>query len=279
MPVKPDHYSVAAGIPTLAVTGLSVIRGGVKILDKISWSVREGEHWAILGPNGSGKTSLLGALTGYLTPSSGEIILLGQRYGASNWPELRKRIGIVSSLVRQRMADLEPALVSVIGGKYAMLGYWGGIRRRDREEALAILRQVDCEPLADRPWLVLSQGERQRVLIGRALMARPRLLILDEPCAGLDPVAREHFLRFIDRLSADRSAPALILVTHHVEEIVKGISHALLLKAGRVLAAGKRTLVLRNTLLSEAFGEPVHLIRRSGRMTLQLQFGESSFHK
>ena len=271
MSAIPRKNSLPAPGCTLAVSNLSVVRGGIRILDEISWTVHEGEHWAILGANGSGKTSLLSALTGYLTPTSGEIVLLGQRYGASNWPELRKHIGIVSSSVRQRMADSETALASVVSGKYAMIDYWGPVRRRDREEALAVLRQIDCEHLAVRPWLVLSQGERQRVLIGRALMARPRLLILDEPCAGLDPVAREYFLRFIDRLSRNGDAPALILVTHHVEEIVEGISHALLLKAGRVLAAAKRSLILRNTLLSKVFGEPIRLIRRGGRMTLQIE--------
>ena len=260
--------------PTLTLTDLTLVRNGSRILDGITWQVGHGEHWAILGANGSGKTSLLSAITGYATPTSGEITLLGERYGASNWPELRKSIGIVSSSVRQKMADAEPALQSVISGKYAMIDYWGKVRAEDREEALGILRQTGCEHLAERPWLVLSQGERQRVLIGRALMAHPRLLILDEPCAGLDPVAREHFLRFIDRLSGSKTraghAPALVLVTHHVEEIVKGISHVMVLKAGRVLASGKRRAILKNEVLSEAFGEPIRLTSRNGRAALQV---------
>lgn len=257
--------------PTLAVSELTLVRGGTRILDGISWEVAAGEHWAILGANGSGKTSLLSALTGYATPTSGEINVLGERYGASNWPELRKRIGIVSSSVRQQMADGETALLSVISGKYAMIDYWGKVSSEDRKDALAILRQIGCGHLAERPWLVLSQGERQRVLIGRALMARPRLLILDEPCAGLDPVAREHFLQFIDRLSGSRNAPTLVLVTHHVEEIVDGISHVLILKAGRVLGSGKRPEVLTNSALSAAFGERVRLTRRNGRATLLVE--------
>ena len=269
--------------PILSVSGLTLIREGTRILDGMDWRIAPGEHWAILGANGSGKTSLLSALTGYLAPTDGEIDLLGQRYGASNWPELRKQIGIVSSSVRQQMADSEPALLSVVSGKYAMIDYWGRVKTADREEALDILRQMDVLHLAERPWRVLSQGERQRVLIGRALMARPRLLILDEPCAGLDPVAREHFLQFVDRLTAqpispmrpigptEKVAPTLILVTHHVEEIVPGFSHVLALKAGRVLAAGKRAAVLKSSILSEAFGEPVQLVKRKGRATLQVE--------
>jgi len=261
----------APPLSVLCVSGLAVVRDGSRILDRIDWRVAQGEHWTILGANGSGKTSLLSALTGYLTPTEGDIDVLGQRYGASNWPELRKQIGLVSSSVRQQMADAEPALLSVVSGKYAMIDYWGRVKSADREEALDILRQIDCLHLAERPWRVLSQGERQRVLIGRALMARPRLLILDEPCAGLDPVAREHFLQFVDRLTTchgGKNAPTLIFVTHHVEEIVAGFSHVLVLKAGRVLATGKRTAVLNNSVLSEAFGESVRLVRRNGRAAL-----------
>ena len=268
----------------LSVSGLTVVRNGVRILDGIDWSIgrasgnqgEPGEHWAILGANGSGKTSLLSALTGYLTPTAGEIQLLGERYGAANWPELRKRIGIVSSSIRQQMADHEPALLTVVSGKYAMIDYWGRVSRADREEATGILAQIGCAHLCERPWLVLSQGERQRVLIGRALMAHPRLLILDEPCAGLDPVAREHLLQFIDALSRNPDAPALILVTHHVEEIIPGFSHILLLKAGRVLASGKRRTVLTGKTLSEAFSEPVRLLHRNGRAVLVVGSREAS---
>jgi len=256
----------------LSVTGLTLVREGNRILDGIDWQVAPKEHWVILGANGSGKTSLLSTLTGYVTPTDGEIEVLGQCYGTSNWPELRKQIGIVSSSVRQQMADTEPALLSVLSGKYAMIDYWGRVKSADREEALEILRQTDCLHLAERPWRVLSQGERQRVLIGRALMARPRLLILDEPCAGLDPVARESFLQFIDRLTTPHAGkvapPTLILVTHHVEEIVNGFSHVLAIKAGRVLASGERATVLKSAILSEAFGEPVRLVRRNGRAAL-----------
>lgn len=254
----------------LSVASLGITRDGTKIIDQISWSVGKGEHWVILGANGSGKTSLLSALTGYLTPTTGVVEVLGQRYGASDWRELRRAIGIVSSSVRQMMHDDEPALESVISGKFAMIDFWGSASARDRAGAMRILRQIECAGLAARPWRVLSQGERQRILIGRALMARPRLLILDEPCAGLDPVSREHFLQFIQRLGSRRNSPALILVTHHVEEIMPIFSHVLLLKAGRLLAGGPRESVLAARPLGETFGARVTLRRQAGRYQLAI---------
>ncbi|MBI4662464.1 MAG: ABC transporter ATP-binding protein [Verrucomicrobia bacterium] len=254
----------------IAVSHLTVCRGKTLILDGLSWAVRRGEHWAILGANGSGKTSLLSALTAYLTPTAGSVELLGRRYGHANWPELRKKVGLVSSAIRQRMADDEPGLETVVSGKYAMIDYWGRITSMDRRQALRILNQIECGHLADRPWGYLSQGERQRVLIGRALMAKPSVLILDEPCAGLDPAAREHFLQFLDHLGRRRNSPTLILVTHHVEEIMPAFTHVLILKQGRVLAAGAKKETLHSKLLSQAFQSPVRLRRRSGRFTLRV---------
>jgi iron complex transport system ATP-binding protein len=254
--------------PILEVGGLSIHRQGTRILDGISWRVERGEHWAILGANGSGKTSLLSALAGYLMPTAGEIHVLGHKYGRSDWRELRRQIGLVSSSIRQLMADGEPALETVISGKYAMIDLWGKISRADRARGLRLLGQIECAQLAGRPWLFLSQGERQRVLIGRALMARPRLLILDEPCAGLDPAAREHFLQFLQRLGRSAGAPTLVLVTHHVEEIMPAFSHALILKSGQVLAAGEKTSVLHARNLSRAFNARIALQKREGRYRL-----------
>lgn len=254
----------------LTVEQLSLRRGGTKILRDISWGIERGQHWVILGANGSGKTSLLSALTGYLMPTSGEISLLGQRYGESDWRELRKQVGLVSSSVRQMMADDEPALETVASGKYAVIDLWGRMTRTDRGRARRWLRQVECEYLSDRPWRVLSQGERQRVLIARALMANPALLILDEPCAGLDPAAREHFLQFLQRLGRNKNSPTLVLVTHHVEEIMPVFSHVLVLKGGRVLAAGRKKVTLATKLLSAAFSARVRLTTKTSRYAMSV---------
>ncbi len=256
--------------PILEISNLRIERSGVKILDGLSWRVARGQHWVILGANGSGKTSLLSALTGYLMPTAGEVSLLGETYGKSDWRELRKQIGIVSSSVRQMMADDEPALETVASGKYAMIDFWGQISRAEKSQALKLLRQVECEYLAARPWRVLSQGERQRVLVARALMAKPRVLILDEPCAGLDPAAREHFLRFIQRLGARKNSPTLVLVTHHVEEIMPVFSHLLVLKSGKVLATGEKSAELNAKNLSSAFDSRVRLQRTGNRYALKV---------
>lgn len=258
--------------PVLEVNKLRIERGDTVILDDVCWRVDRGQHWVILGANGSGKTSLLGALTGYLEPTDGMIDALGERFGESDWRKLRKHIGMVSSAIRQRMAESEPAIESVISGKFAMIDYWGEITAADRKRGEQILKQIECEAVAQRPWRVLSQGERQRVLIGRALMADPRLLILDEPCAGLDPAAREHFLQFLERMGRgdSRTAPTLVLVTHHVEEIVPTFTHVLVLKAGAVLAAGCKDEVLTSKTLSEAFGAKTRLSCDAGRYTLSV---------
>ena len=250
----------------LRVTDLCVERGDTVILDKVSWHIRAGEHWVILGANGSGKTSLLSALTGYLTPTAGKIEVLSERYGETDWRDLRKRVGLVSSSIRQMMADDEPAIETVISGRYAMIDLWQPALQTDRQQARKILRQVECEYLTDRPWRVLSQGERQRVLIARALMAKPALLILDEPCAGLDPVAREYFLQFLQRLKG----ATLVLVTHHVEEIMPVFTHVLLLKAGRVMAGGSKREVMMTAQLRRAFG-PVALCDAGDRYALSVK--------
>ena len=266
-----------AATPILDVSHLRIERGRSVILHDVSWRVERGQHWAILGPNGCGKTSLLKALTAYMTPTRGTIDLLGRRFGQTDWRELRTHIGLVTSAVHHLIPPAEPAIETVISGKYAQLDLWGTVNRADRGRARRILRLIGATPLAEREWLLLSQGERQRILVGRALMARPRLLILDEPCARLDPVAREHFLHFLDglaRRARPRPArgapgriegPTLVLVTHHLEEIMPALSHVLVLRAGRVVAAGPKCAVLTARILGAAFGARARLAIRGGR--------------
>ena len=255
----------------IEVSALRVEREAV-ILESIDWRVERGEHWAILGANGSGKTSLLRALTGYLPPTAGRNSrarrdLRALRLARSEDPDRAGQFKRASDDGRHG----ETALKAVVSGRYAQIGYWGEMRPDDRRAATAILRRIEASQLRDRPWRFLSQGERQRVLIGRALMASPRLMILDEPCAGLDPVAREHFLQFLRRLARTRGAPTMVLVTHHVEEIVPLFSHVLVLKSGRVLAAGPRGRVLTSSALSSAFQAPVRLTRERGRYSLSVR--------
>jgi iron complex transport system ATP-binding protein len=256
--------------PILDVSHLRVARGRTTILHDVSWRVARGEHWVILGANGSGKTSLLKTLTGFLSATAGEFSVLGQRYGASDWRELRLKIGVVTSAFAMSIPPSEIARDTVVSGKYAQLDLWHAGTRADRAAALRLLRASGLGALTDREWAYLSQGERQRVLIARALMARPRLLILDEPCAGLDPVAREKFIQYVDKLARRRGAPALVLVTHHVEEIAPAFTPVLMLRAGRVLHAGPRRAVLTSANLSATFGAPLRLVGSNGRSRLGL---------
>lgn len=258
----------------LHVSGLCVRRGRTVILDDIHWTVERRQHWVVLGANGSGKTSLLTSLTGYLTPSSGTVQLFDETFGQTDWRELRKRVGLVSSSVRQLIHEEDTALDVVISGKDAMIGSRGKVTAAEQKRGLALLGQIECDDLVEREWAVLSQGERQRVLIGRALMADPALLILDEPCAGLDPVARERFLDFVQRLGSGKKSPTLVLVTHHVEEIMPVFSHVLMLKNGRVFAAGEKGRVLNSENFSGVFNERIRLAKASGRYALR--FGAHS---
>jgi iron complex transport system ATP-binding protein len=265
--MTPEDNHPDIDVPVIEVASLRVDRDAL-ILDAVDWRVDPGQHWVILGANGSGKTSLLSVLTGYLAPTAGTVSVLGETYGRSDWRELRTRVGLVSSSVHQLMPPHESALNAVASGRRALIGMWGEVGEADSKRAEEILREVEAEYLSDRPWRFLSQGERQRVLIGRALMADPRLLVLDEPCAGLDPVAREHFLGFVERMLGRPGAPTLVLVTHHVEEIVAGFSHVLVLRAGRVLAAGSRENVMTSAILTRAFDAPLRLESSGERYAL-----------
>ena len=257
----------------VSIQNLTVHRSRTKILQDISWEIKPRENWVVLGPNGCGKTTLLSCITGYVTPSSGRIRVLDQEYGKTDWRELRKQVGLVSSSVRQMIADDQVGLDIVASGVAAVINSWKAPRGLERKQAFRLLEQVECQKLAARPWAFFSQGERQRVLIGRALMANHKLLILDEPCAGLDPVARERFLEFLERLANTPQTPNLVLVTHHVEEIRPCFSHALLLKEGQILDHGPVRRVVSSARLSEAFGADLSIRFSRGRFRSQLNAG------
>jgi iron complex transport system ATP-binding protein len=254
----------------LAVENLSVTRGGTPVLRHVSWRMLPGERWVIMGANGSGKTSLLSVLTGLLVPTEGSVQVLGNVYGVDDWSHLKKVVSLVSSSLRQLVQDEETALEVIASGRYGQLNFWGRLTAEDKAAAGKIARLVRAEPILARPWAVLSQGERQRVLIGRALIAQPQLLILDEPCAGLDPAAREQFLVFLDHLASQAKGPAIVLVTHHVEEITPAFSHVLGLKDGRVLMAAPKAETLQSDVLSRLFSAPVEISRHHGHYELKV---------
>lgn len=258
---------------------VSVQRNGRKILEGVNLTVERDQHWVILGGNGSGKTSLLNVLMGYLTPTTGEVHMRGREdavnSASQSWDDWRKRIGFVSSSISQLIEPAETALEIVLSGRHAMVNYWqhGEDDPAEIRAAEKVLEKVNASSLRDQTWATMSQGERQRVLIGRALMSQKmEVLVLDEPCAGLDPVAREHFLQFVEELTEKGSFRSLLLVTHHVEEIIPAITHALVLKEGRVIAQGEKRRALNSFSLSEAFGAELKLRSRLGRY--RLYFGD-----
>ena len=252
----------------LEVSRLRIVREDKTILRGLDWRVEAGQHWVILGPNGSGKSSLLAALTGYFAPTAGSLAVLGETFGRSDWRELRRRIGLVGPSVAAMIHPAEPAAAVVAGGVDGLINLWRRPKPATLARARRLLRLLKVGGLAARPWGHLSQGERQRVLIARALSSEPALLILDEACAGLDPVARAEFLALVRRLPKLKPGLAVVFVTHHVEEILPTFTHALLLRAGSVLAAGRMADVLRAPGLSELFGRKVRLVRRRAGWSL-----------
>ncbi|MEO0414205.1 MAG: ATP-binding cassette domain-containing protein [Verrucomicrobiota bacterium] len=253
---------------------ISVVRDGAQILEKVDWAIESGEHWAVLGANGSGKTSVLKVLMGYLTPTTGKVQMRNRGEAAlagdKDWDEWRQRIGFVSSSIAEMVDPGETAIEVVMAGRHGMVNYWTHEDpAKDIVAADKILKKLNATSIRDQVWATLSQGERQRILIGRAMMA-PKLdvLILDEPCAGLDPVARESFLTFVEELTAKRTFKSLIIVTHHVEEIIPSITHALLLKDGSVVSSGQKRLALNSRHISAAFSSELRLRSRLGRYRL-----------
>jgi iron complex transport system ATP-binding protein len=248
----------------ISVKGVTVEYEGKKALQGLDWKVGRGESWAVVGPNGSGKTTLMSMINGYRWPTKGTVEVLGSRFGETDLRELRTRIGMTSSFLEGWVPGNERVLDLVVSGKYGATRLWRRITPAEKERAISLLKVLGCEDQAGKRCKELSQGERQRVMIARTLMADAELLILDEPCEGLDLGAREKFLGGLSRL-AKAKLVTMVYVTHRTDEIPQGFTHALLLKEGRALAAGRIATALTAGKLSDCFGLPVILEKLGGR--------------
>jgi iron complex transport system ATP-binding protein len=250
----------------LELADVTVRRGAATLLQGIDWTVEEDERWVILGPNGAGKTTLLQVASAQLHPTEGVAGILGEVLGTVDVFELRPRIGLTSAALAERIPRDERVRDVVVSASYAVIGRW-----REHYDDLAPARAVDlltevgAGHLADRTFGTLSEGERKRVQIARALMSDPELLLLDEPAAGLDLGGREDLVSTLSVLAMDELSPATVLVSHHVEEIPPGFTHALLLRQGGVVAAGPLEQVLTEEIVSATFGMPLQLQHEDGR--------------
>jgi len=250
--------------PVIELQGVTVARNGRPILENIDLVVRRGEHWAILGPNGCGKTTLLNVIAAYLWPTEGTVRVLGDRYGTVDVRGKRRRMGFVSSALFERIPPRETFLDVVASGRRASLGTYDEPDEEDYRKARRITESLGCGHVSGRPYGSLSFGERQKALIGRALMADPGILMLDEPCEGLDIRSRENIVELMERTTRGVS-PTLLLVTHRVEEIPPGTTHAALMNGGRMILAGAKNEVLTSGNVSEAMETEVEILRRDGR--------------
>ncbi|HYI54558.1 MAG TPA: ABC transporter ATP-binding protein [Microlunatus sp.] len=253
-------------VAVVDLAGVSIVRGGSTLLDDITVQIDETDRWVVIGPNGAGKTTLLQVLGAQIHPTGGVAGLLGEVLGTVDVFELRPRIGITSAALAERIPRSERVHDVVVSASYAVLGRWReDYDELDHQRADELLDQLGIGGLVDRTFGTLSEGERKRVQIARALMTDPELLLLDEPAAGLDLAGREALVRTLSDLAQDAYAPATVLVTHHVEEIPVGITHALLLKGGRLVAAGPVDDTLTAEHLSATFDLPLELSRTDGR--------------
>ena len=252
--------------PVARLDGVTVRRGGATLLRDVSWTIRGDERWVVLGANGAGKTTLLQVAAGSIRPDAGAVELLGEDLAEADLDDLLPRVGWSSAALADRLPADERVLDVVLTASYATVRR--GAERYDAVDetrARDLLTQLGCRELVDRRFGTLSEGERKRVQLARALMTDPEVLLLDEPAAGLDLGAREALLRTLTRLAEDSTAPALVLVSHHVEEVPAGFTHALLLREGQVVAAGPIREVLRSSMVSSCFGLPLLVFRRGDR--------------
>jgi iron complex transport system ATP-binding protein len=256
----------------LDLVGVSVVRNGSRLLDDVTWTVRDGERWVVLGPNGAGKTTLLQIAGARLHPTEGSAQVLEERLGAVDVFELRPRIGLSSAAFADSLPPHERVADVVLTAAYAVAGRWREeYDQVDHRRGGDLLSAFGVAHLADRTYGTLSEGERKRVQLARSLMTDPELLLLDEPAAGLDLGGRETLVAALAELAADPRSPVIVLVTHHVEEIPSGFTHALLLRRGRLVAAGPLDAVITDQHLSAAFDVPLGVHRSGNRWAARIR--------
>jgi iron complex transport system ATP-binding protein len=251
--------------PVVSMSDVSLVLEGNRVLSHVDWEVMPGENWVVIGPNGSGKTSLLSIINGYRWPSSGEVSVLGMTFGSADLREIRTETGLVSSYLDWMIGGDERVVDLVVSGKFGSTRVWRKVTATDVSRAKSLLAAMGCAGQVGKTLSELSQGERQKVAIARAMMARPRLLILDEPCEGLDIASRESFLDGLEPLLSRRGGPSFIEVTHRTEDIPPGFTHALLLRKGRVVGSGEIRATLTGRKLTRCLGAEVELKRWGGR--------------
>jgi iron complex transport system ATP-binding protein len=246
--------------------GVGIRRGSSMLLRDVTWAIHDDERWVVIGPNGAGKTTLLQVTAAQLFPTEGTAEVLGERLGATDVFELRPRIGLASAALADKVPPGEKVIDLVLTASYAIMGRWKeDYDSLDVTRAVELLDALGCAHLIRRRFATLSEGERKRVQIARALMPDPELLLLDEPAAGLDLGGREDLLRRISRLAHEPTAPTIVMVTHHVEEVPAGFTHAMLMRRGSVLAAGPLPDVFTEQNLSRCFGVPLIVEQRDAR--------------
>ncbi|MFI5490914.1 ABC transporter ATP-binding protein [Actinoplanes sp. NPDC051859] len=266
--LEPETITAPDEDTVISFDRVGVIRGGNHLLRNVSWQVELDERWVILGPNGAGKTTLLNLASARMHPSRGTAWVLGERLGRTDVSELRTRVGITTGQLADRVPPEERVLDVVVTAAWSVVGRWReSYDPQDERRARALLDQLGMGALLDREFGTLSEGERKRTQIARALMTDPELMLLDEPTAGLDLGGREDLLARLTELAEDPDAPAMVLVTHHVEEIPPGFTHAMLLREGSIVAAGLLGETLTADNLSKTFGLPLVVQRSGGRFT------------
>ncbi len=243
----------------LSFEKITLTKSGKALLKGIDWQINSGEDWGILGLNGAGKTLMLQMIAGNLWPTSGRLTVLGEVFGQTNIPDLTKRIGWVSSVLQSKFYQSDTAETIVLSGKFASIGIWRTYEPEELTAAKELLISLGAESLLGKTYQVLSQGEKQIVLIARALMAKPELLILDEPCNGLDLFAREDLLQRIRQIKEQPDAPTVLFVTHHTEEILPFISHVLMIKDGEIFRQGTREELMTPKTLSDFYEKPIRI--------------------